>query len=265
MADLDSIGNRVLLGLFAASLAVWVRVLWNGLLGRATLPLEAREGVSWPALPVCATFLVAFFLPALVVQTSGPLKDLSRAQQGCLVAVAQIATIVGLLACAGPLRAEDFGLNFSKWRTDLYAGAAGFLASLAPVFLLILIVENLGWRGTADKHPLLKLLDDSPGADVLGWLVLAAVVLAPLAEELLYRVLLQGWSQSQIAPAKAIVFSSIIFCLAHGTADVIPLVPLALILGYVYYRRRSYLAVVVLHALFNATMLTLAALTRGSP
>ena len=41
--------------------------------------------------------------------------------------------------------------------------------------------------------------------------------------------------------------------------------PLALILGYVYYRRQSYLAVVVLHALFNGTMVTLSRLPQGPP
>jgi membrane protease YdiL (CAAX protease family) len=214
---------------------------------------------------VCATFLVAFYLPVLVVQMTGSLKDLPHLQQVCLAVVAQIATVVGLLGCAGPLRATDFGCDFSSWRTDLCAGVIGFLASLAPVFLVILLTQALGWRGEKDQHALLKLLDENAGADVFGWVVLAAVFLAPLAEELLYRVLLQGWTQSQIGPAQAIAFSSTIFCLVHGSADRLPLVPLAVILGYVYYRRRSYLAVVVLHALFNGTMVTLSRLPQGPP
>jgi hypothetical protein len=266
MADFDSTGNQVVGVLFGASLAVWMWwLLGDGLRRRAPLPMAPREPVSWPALPVCATFLVAFYLPALLVQMTPALKELSRAQQGCLAAVSQMAIVVGLLACAGPIRANDFGCNFSNWRTDLRAGVSGFLASLGPVFLLITFTQGMGWRGKEDKHSLLKLLDESQSADVLGWVVLAAVVLGPLAEELVYRVLLQGWTQSQIAPAKAIVFSSMIFCLAHGAADVIPLLPLALILGYVYYRRQSYLAVVVLHALFNGTMVTLSMLTHAPP
>ncbi len=89
------------------------------------------------------------------------------------------------------------------------------------------------------------------------------IVVGPFAEELLYRVVLQGWIQSQIESWKAIAFSTVIFCLAHDPTDMLPLVPLALILGYIYYRRRSYLALVVAHALFNATTITLA-LLRGS-
>src|SRR5207302_380638 len=131
MADFDGIGNLVQLVLFRTSLAIWLWVLWNVLRRRAPLPMAPREPVSWPALPVCATFLVAFYLPALVIQMTAPLKELSRAQQGCLAAVTQMAIVVGLLACAGPLRASDFGCKLSNWHTELGAGAAGFLASLA--------------------------------------------------------------------------------------------------------------------------------------
>jgi membrane protease YdiL (CAAX protease family) len=94
------------------------------------------------------------------------------------------------------------------------------------------------------------------------WIVLSAAFLAPLTEELLYRVLLQGWAQSHLAPWQAIVASSFVFVAQHSMSDWLPLLPLALILGYVYHRRRSYLAVVVLHALFNGVMLALAWLAR---
>ena len=67
MADLKNIGNCAQHVLFAASLAVWVWLLWNGVRRRATLPLVAHEPVSWPALPVCATFLVVYFLPQFVM------------------------------------------------------------------------------------------------------------------------------------------------------------------------------------------------------
>jgi membrane protease YdiL (CAAX protease family) len=54
-----------------------------------------------------------------------------------------------------------------------------------------------------------------------------------------------------------------IFSVVHGVPDCFPLFPLALILGFVYHRTRSFLAVVVLHALFNATNLTLSVLNKS--
>ena len=75
-------------------------------------------------------------------------------------------------------------------------------------------------------------------------------------------MILQGWLQSRIEPAWAIFAVAVLFAFVHGWPDSLPLIPLSLILGYVYYRRHSYLAVVMLHLLFNATNLALAVLTQ---
>jgi uncharacterized protein len=265
MADLKSIGNSATNVLFAASLAMWALVLARKSLGKSPLSPQPQEQVVWPALPVCATFLVAFFLPVFIVSLAAPGEKLSLAavQWRCVGLAAQGLVVVGLLAFAGPLRKQDFGWDLSRWRRDMLVGLAGFLASLAPVFLVTKVLADLGWRGPDDKHLFFKILDGDSGHEILGWIALSVVVVAPLAEELLYRVLLQGWSQAHIAPWKAIVFSATIFSLAHQEHDWLPLFPLALILGYVYHRTRSYLATVVLHSLFNATNLTLAVLTHS--
>ena len=80
----------------------------------------------------------------------------------------------------------------------------------------------------------------------------------------MYRVILQGWLESWLPPWTAIVISSALFCAGHGYPDSLALGPLALTLGYVYHRRRSYLTVVVTHAAFNAVMLLLMALQDSS-
>jgi len=224
-----------------------------------------RRPVSWEAPPVCATFLVAFFLPSFLILLAGPLDPVSPQSVSWHFAcsLAQLAAIVGLLGIGGPLQKEDFGCNLSDWQYDAVLGAGGFLASIGPVYLVTVVQNFLGWRGLDDQHVFFTILENNNGHGVLAWIVASVVVVGPLAEELLYRVVLQGWLQSHIAPWKAIVFSTAIFCLAHQPTDMLPLVPLALILGHIYYRRRSYVAVVVAHALFNATNITLA-LLKGS-
>jgi len=58
---------------------------------------------------------------------------------------------------------------------------------------------------------------------------------------------------------------SLIFAAVHRLPDAIPLLPLALVLGYVYQQRRCFLSVVLLHMLFNAANLILAVLTIPPP
>ncbi len=268
MADRELIGNCAQLILCGGSVAIWVLVVARKV--RRLPPLEPVEErpVSWPVAPVCATFLVAYLLPqflmAGVSSWIGPRERVSLAtvQWQCACLVAQIITVVALLAIAGPLRKEDFGCRPATWREDALVGAAGWLASFLPIVIAAKWLQLLNWRGPDDKHVLFRILEGSSDRGALLWIVLSAVVLAPVAEELLYRVLLQGWAQGQMAPWKAIAFSSFVFVVQHDPFDWLPLIPLALILGYVYNRHRSYVAVVVLHALFNGVMLALAALTK---
>jgi membrane protease YdiL (CAAX protease family) len=266
MADWKNIGNYAEPALLAASLTVWLRILVKWIKGNPPLALAEQPPPSWDALSVGAAFLMALFLPSFLVEllerVNGPIEHVSlvAVQFGLACSIAQIVMIVGLLRIAGPLRKTDFGCDLSDWRRDLLIGAAGFLASILPVSLVTELQRMLNWRELDDKHDYFKILDDSSGNGAVFLIVAAVVIVGPLTEELLYRVLLQGWIQSHIAPAKAIGFSAAIFCLVHRASDRLPLVPLALILGYIYYRRRSYVAVVAAHGLFNAIFIALALL-----
>ncbi len=269
MADWKVIGNYAEIAVFAASLAVWLRIAVKGFQGRPPLDLIQQEPPHWETPPVCATFLVAYFLPSFIIyfreQVAGKL-DLQSAEAvpwGVACSLVQILTMVGLLRLAGPLRKEDFGCRLAGWQYDVIVGAAGFLASIVPVYVVTTVQQSLQWRQPNDKHDYFKILENDDGSGVLFGVVAAVIVAGPMAEEMLYRVVLQGSVQSQLGLWMAIGFSSVIFCLSHRLDDILPLAPFAIILGYIYYRRRSYVAVVVAHGLFNAFFITLA-LLQGS-
>lgn len=270
MADLESIGKLINLRVawLAASLVLWAWVLVRLVTtGRAPIPRAPRQLVSWPGVPVCATFVAALLIPAFLLslaQTLAPnLVGLFREPEGALALVqwnlamrlVQIGVILRLLALSGPLRKEDFGCDLTNWREDLATGVKGFLASAAPVLGILWIVSVLEWRTGNDKHHLLQVVESGPGFALLAWITVSVVIVAPLSEELVYRVLLQGWLQTQIPAWQAVLITAGVFTVAHEEFDRLPLFPLALILGYVYCRRRSYLSVVVLHSLFNAVNL----------
>jgi membrane protease YdiL (CAAX protease family) len=264
MADLKSIGNYAATVLFLASLAVWVLVLWKKFYGLPALAQKPQEPVAWPALPVFATFVVAMVLPQFItgLAVSAGRLSLAAVQWRALAMAVQGLVVIGLLSIAGPMRRQDFGWDPATWRGDVMAGVGGFLASLIPVYLVNDLVGRLDLRPEGVKHLFFEILDVDSGGAILAWIAVSVIVLAPLAEELTYRVLLQGWSQSQLSPTMAILFSSMIFSIVHRIPDCFPIFPLAVVLGYVYHRRRSYVAVVILHALFNFTNLTLAVLSK---
>ncbi len=104
------------------------------------------------------------------------------------------------------------------------------------------------FRNRENRNSLLTLL---PRVRIWGHCgdLLCAVILAPLYEELLFRVVLQGWLTSVVDPRYAIPIVALIFGAIHGLPDGIALLPLAGVLGYVFYRRHSYVSVLVIHGL----------------
>jgi uncharacterized protein len=268
MSDLLTTGNlaRLLMG---SSAVLWVVIVSRLARRVPVVPLVPREPAPWHPFAVAFAMPVTILVQLVVQSANLPTEPptVAYVRSACLAMMLQSFVLMGLLAVWTEIRGVDFGLNPPRLRDDLRYGALGFLASWMPVVLVNVAIEELGWRSPGAEHSFLKILKDDLGNEVLVWIVLAVVVCAPLAEELLYRVVIQGWLESRLSPRSAILFVGVLFAAVHsndkdGRPDAIPLFPLALILGYVYYTRRSYLTVVLLHALFNAINLAFAIATR---
>lgn len=144
---------------------------------------------------------------------------------------------------------DDFGFRKFGVGSQIVDGCVGFIISLAPVSLAFFI--TMQYRSLDTVHPLLKLVGPELGWGNFALLSISAVVMAPLLEELVFRVLFQGFLQDRLNPAVAIILTSLAFGFIHGWPNMIPIFALSLVLGYFFYRTNSYLTVVVLHALFN--------------
>ncbi len=119
------------------------------------------------------------------------------------------------------------------------------------------------WLEPNAKQPIHEVLEAVETSVWGRWgivqLTLATVVIAPIAEELFFRGLLLQTIWRYLGNAwLAIVLSGVAFGVIHHQQpqDVLPLVTMGVILGYVRVRYRSLTACVAVHALFNArTML----------
>lgn len=160
--------------------------------------------------------------------------------------------VLGLAVLAGP--------RPPRWRAirperEVLLGLGGFTAAVGPVLLLMIASQPL--RTETSEHQLLQILRDSQSPLVMGLICVSAAVVAPLSEELTYRVILMGGSEAKFGPGIALVGSSLLFATIHGFPDMLALVPLALILGWIYQRTQSYIAIVTTHAAFNTFNLTM--------
>ena len=96
-------------------------------------------------------------------------------------------------------------------------------------------------------QPMLELLLANPVATFF-----TVVVMAPLTEEFFFRGLLLSGFERRYGPARAVVFSTILFCLAHANPVQVPAtLLLGLYLGWITLRTRSLFPAILAHALNN--------------
>lgn len=243
------------------SLAVWALVIGRWQRGLPLVPSGEAGRPAWnpAALAITLGWLGVNLATRLRAGRPGEV-DLEAVQHNCALLGTLFVILLLPLAYSGPRGLGDFGWRSEKAVAQAGIGALAFLASILPVG--IVLAATAEWRSADELHSFLRLIAAEPGPITVAWVAFAAVVLAPLLEELMYRVILQGSLERVAPPSVAIVGVALVFSAVHNPIDVLPLVPLALILGYVYHRTRSYLAVVTAHALFNLTMLVLMLVTR---
>jgi uncharacterized protein len=258
--------------LLAVLLLVLGEILRAVLKRQLLVPRQPRRPLEfdWVVLSVALAFILLNVVSVLVrLLTAGgedageksPLTSL-RVEAAILTNFVIIAILVSLILARRINRLVDYGIDLRGWLAEIRFGGLGFLASLPLVVAVIVILGP--YRSQETQNSLLILLRETGSKRTILEVVFAAVVTAPLAEELLFRVILQGLLETRLSLAGAIAIPACVFAAVHGPYDALPLLPLALVLGALYHLRRSYVANVTTHALFNATFLILALWQRQS-
>ena len=213
---------------------------------------EPTANPVWnPAVVIVALAIIGLFLVYGLTSRSGESKPITveQVRGGCLERAVLAAMFLGLLTGFGARSAREFGITLANWRQQVMVGLETAHASFLPV--IVVMVTTVLLRQPGEKNALLVLLGQDRSLATLAWVLLAAVVLAPLVEELLFRVILMGWLKTKTTSAHAIGISSLAFAFIHGPLDGAALLPLALLLGSLYDRQQRFLSVVVAHGFFN--------------
>ena len=146
------------------------------------------------------------------------------------------------------------------WKGVLSLRTTGWLASFR-----LLCGYLLMWCVSIAVEPLAELLPgDQSSLGGGGWLLVSAVMLAPVFEEVIFRGYTAGILRRLYGGLAAWFASSLIFGLVH----LIPSVALSatfsgLVLGYYYLRYRSLMMVIILHAMNTITACFLRSIDLG--
>lgn len=169
--------------------------------------------------------------------------------------------ILGIIAAAYtfPLGLRrGLGLTARHWLHDTFRGLLTYLAVLPVCMGLLALVMWLLPPGSHKEHEILVILGLKELPHVWkGVAVFAAVVLAPLTEEIFFRGLVQSMARRYTGGAwPAIVISSVLFAAMHWATPqaIVPLLALGIVLGYTYEHTGRLYRPILIHALFNAVI-----------
>ena len=148
------------------------------------------------------------------------------------------------------------GLRWSKWPHALWIGPSVVAAIWLVQGSLQLAgymkwMESLGAEAVQDT---VKFFQYSQDKLALGAMTVAAVIVAPLCEEIVFRGYLYPAAKRFTGPATAMFCSALLFSLAHGSlAMLLPLFLLGFAFAWIYERTGSLWAPIFAHLCVNGS------------
>ncbi len=235
-----------------------------------TLPTEPPLAAPWKLrdllFGIVAAAMGILALNLLLLAVSLAIGG-ALAKNGIVLAIfvaTQDLLIVGAAALFSVVRYrvgwERLGLRAFSVPFGCGLSAALLIVSYTVRICYGLFALVLGYR-PAMQDVLLRL--DTEGIGLVLTLIAAAVV-APIAEEIFFRGFLYGGLRGRIGVIGAMLVSTVFFTALHFTLDqFIPIFFLGLFLAYLYEKTGSLYPGMFLHATNNAVSLVLLALVKA--
>ena len=278
----------------SASLGPWLTLLGILVLGvgltfaagyqqvaRATRPADAYRGPSPPILfgiVLCISTIASVVLALLGLDATRPVGFLAAI---AVVGLSYLVVVRTFVVRGGALRWSDMG--WPAWRREPAHIAKRIAADIGYAIALIIPTTFAALFGGGllaqilDVRPPQVLPDPATSLESVA-VVLAAVLVAPIGEELFFRgFALTAWWRD-LGPRRALIRSAVFFALVHtaniqaatfgeglgqALVQVAVILPLGLVIGLLFLQR-GMAAAMTAHIGYNGLLLLIAAFVESS-
>ncbi len=186
--------------------------------------------------------------------------------------IAKLATtllILRVIAVRGQRPGDALGLGLRGLTTPMIRGLAFFLA-FAPVFVAAILVPQellrhwLGTKYEGTQEVVLELVK-TKSPEVIIQIIVAAVLVAPVTEETLFRGFLYRTLRRYVRPSIAIAAGGVVFGVIHPPLPAqISMSIFGGLLCYLYERTGRLTVPIAVHTVFNLYMASVIMLFRIS-
>ena len=160
------------------------------------------------------------------------------------------------------------GLKWPSWRRIFLIAPCSVFA-MWLFFAGLQVVGLMEWiksLGVETVQETVKLLQEADDPIVIGLMTFAAIVAAPLCEEIIFRGYLYPATKKFSGPWVAGICSALVFAAAHGSlAALLPLFVFGCLLVFLYEKTGSLWAPIGVHFLFNSATVMVEMIARHYP
>lgn len=239
---------------------------------------EVVQFVPWELghifLVLAVGLLVLIFVKLAVDQTGVPLEDAppeAVLATGILFQTTSVFAILGVMLLIPGTEMRHLGFSTKHLGSDCLLALAGYIVAVPITMLTLFIYLSLTDPNLYQENPIIELIANDRSLVVWILTFITAALLAPLMEELAFRVVLQGylqkvearWQLTEVFPGLPagllpIIVTSWLFAMIHDSASHRPaLFVLSMMLGWLYWKTGRIWPSLLVHLVFNARTLIL--------
>lgn len=211
----------------------------------------------------CIYLASMLFLPKLITffQKQGFVTNGLLANILCITPLVLLVFWPTLFAVPFKKIRELVGIQLDSVRgtiKDLIIGPTAYLAYwvilLSVLVIYSIVMMRMGVDTEQSAHPIVPILSETKEQINIIYIMLLAVVVAPLVEEVMFRGALYSWFRARFGVFVSVLSSSFIFAAIHpqGAVGVVPLTCIGILLALLREWRGSLVAPIIAHACFNA-------------
>ena len=193
--------------LVVGTLGTWAWFICRVTSGNRVLPLRPPiELAAWGPLHVLFAILSVLVFQVITHSVilslvQRPATDFSLVEQAKLqlagLTAATVAATFSLWFITRTTRntAADLGIGLRPLFSGIALGLIGFFCFAGPSYVLNMLLQPLDER----IHPVVESLLNSRDMQLFSYSCISVIILSPLYEEIICRLILQGWLQSVFA------------------------------------------------------------------
>lgn len=202
--------SAVAMLVLAAGAVCWSLAIAKLAAGRPLIAWGPRRPVPWAFIDmagIIALYVAVWIAAGLFLRRAGwlgeagDIENMTLSQREALTAVSLAVSVIVLIVALPVIStrtgadSRDWGWSLGDIGRDLRLGVIGFVMLAPPVYAIQAVLVYF-WKPS--KHPLMEMFKDSPDVSFFITLVVAAVIVAPIFEELIFRVVLQGFLEKMV-------------------------------------------------------------------